>query len=53
MIALRAKGIPSLSVHDSLIVPLDSERLARDTLSKRYVAVARATPHIVTRYSER
>jgi hypothetical protein len=50
MLALQAEGIPSLSVHDSLIVPLDSKQMARDTLHEQYRVTTGATPYIVTRY---
>jgi hypothetical protein len=49
MLALQAAGIPSLSVHDSLIVQRDHEQIARVTLSELYKATTAATPHIVTR----
>jgi hypothetical protein len=52
MLALQAEGVPSLSVHDSLVVPLDSEQLARDALSQAYNAIAGARPFIVTRYQD-
>jgi len=49
MLALKALGIPSLSVHDSLIVRDDREKTARDTLSRLYAAATEAIPHIVTK----
>jgi len=52
MLALQAEGVPSLSVHDSLVVPLDSEQPARDALSYAYNAIAGARPWIVTRYQD-
>jgi hypothetical protein len=53
MLALQAEGVPSLSVHDSLVVPLDSEQPARHALSQAYNAIAGARPYIVTRYQDR
>jgi hypothetical protein len=48
MLALADRGIPSLSVQDSVIVPEDSEKLARVTLSKFYEGTTGATPRITT-----
>jgi hypothetical protein len=48
MLALQERGIPSLSVHDSLIVQRDNEQVARATLLKLYRAATAATAHIVT-----
>jgi hypothetical protein len=47
MLALKDLNIPSLPVHDSLIVTLDKEQMARETLSKFYEDTIGATPHIV------
>jgi hypothetical protein len=47
MLALKDLNIPSLSVQDSIIVPRDSEKLARVTLSKFYKSMTGATPHIM------
>jgi hypothetical protein len=52
MLALRAAGIPSFSVHDSLIVPRDNAELARDTLREMYSLTAGATASAVIRYPE-
>jgi hypothetical protein len=49
MLALRERDIPSLSVHDSLIVQRDNEQVARATLSELYGAATGATAHIVTK----
>jgi hypothetical protein len=51
MVALQAAGIPSLSVHDSLIVQQDHEQMARVTLSDLYKATTGATPRTVTHYN--
>jgi hypothetical protein len=48
MPGLKERGIPSLSVHDSLIVQRDNEKTARATLSELYKAATGATPHVVT-----
>jgi hypothetical protein len=48
MATLQAAGIPSLSVHDSLIVPHDNVRMAEATLIEFYKAATGATPRIVT-----
>jgi hypothetical protein len=48
MVALRAAGVPSLSVHDSLIVPHDNVQVAEATLIEFYKAATGATPRIVT-----
>jgi hypothetical protein len=48
MLALADLGIPSLSAQDSIIVPQDSEKLARVTLSKFYEGITGATPHVTT-----
>jgi hypothetical protein len=52
MLTLRGAGIPSLSVHDSLIVPHDNAELARDTLREMYRLTAGATSNVVIRYAE-
>jgi hypothetical protein len=49
MLALRDLNIPSLPVHDSLIVTRDTEQTARETLSKLYEDTTGATPHIVVK----
>jgi hypothetical protein len=49
MLALQERGIPSLSVHDSLIVQRDNEQTARAALSELYRAATGATAHIVTK----
>jgi hypothetical protein len=49
MLALMDDGIPSLAVHDSLIVQCDREEEARDTLSKLYEAATGAKPRITTK----
>jgi hypothetical protein len=46
MIALMDRGIPSLSVHDSLIVPQQHEATATELLRSIYGAVTTATPFI-------
>lgn len=48
MLGLQERGIPSLCVHDSLIVQRDKEKTARATLSELYKAATGASPHIVT-----
>jgi hypothetical protein len=49
MLALQAAGIPSFSVHDSLIVPRDNAQMASDTLAELYKTTTGATPRIVAR----
>jgi hypothetical protein len=46
MLALKEEGVPSLSVHDSLIVQKSRERLARSLLESNYRATTSAAPHI-------
>jgi hypothetical protein len=43
------KGIPSLSVHDSLIVPVSKEKVACEQLEGRFNWVTRKKPHLVVR----
>jgi hypothetical protein len=52
MLALQAAGVPSLSVHDSLIVPRDNAELAGNTLREMYNLTAGATACAVIRYPE-
>jgi hypothetical protein len=52
MLALQEAGTPSLSVHDSLIVPRDNAELASDTLREMYKLTAGATASTVIRYPE-
>ena len=47
MLALKDLGIPSLSVHDSILVPRDSEVLAKATLAEHYHVTTRAIPNII------
>ncbi len=47
MLALKDVGVPSLSVHDSLVVPLDSEQRARGALSDLYRKATGAMPYVV------
>jgi hypothetical protein len=49
MLALKDLGIPSLSVHDSILVPRDSEELAKVTLAEHYHVTTGAIPNIVTK----
>jgi hypothetical protein len=46
MLALKGEGVPSLSVHDSLIVQKSRERLASSLLENNYTAITSAAPHI-------
>jgi hypothetical protein len=46
MLALKEEGVPSLSVHDSLIVQKSRERLARSLLESNYTVTTSAAPHI-------
>jgi hypothetical protein len=46
MLALKDLNIPSLPVHDSLIVTTDHEQTARETLSKLYSDITGAVPLI-------
>jgi hypothetical protein len=48
-LTLRNLNIPSLPVHDSLIVIRDNELTAREALSKFYEDTTGATPHIVVK----
>jgi hypothetical protein len=47
MLDLQAAGIPSLTVHDSLLVPLDAAQLTSDIMKKQFHSVIGAIPHIV------
>jgi hypothetical protein len=49
MLTLKDVGVPSLSVHDSLIVQCDNEQLARATLSDAYRATTGAVANIITK----
>jgi hypothetical protein len=44
---LMRSGVPSLPVHDSLIVPVSAEAMARDVLTNNYSAVCGVTPALV------
>jgi hypothetical protein len=46
MLALKEEGVPSLSVHDSLIVPVSHEERARKMLVDIYAATTTATPQV-------
>jgi len=48
MLALRDLNIPSLPVHDSLIVTTDHEQTAREALFKLYTITTGAVPRITT-----
>jgi hypothetical protein len=52
MMALKDVGVPSLSVHDSLIVPLDNEQRARAMLSDLYRETTGATPCLLSKLFE-
>jgi hypothetical protein len=52
MLALQEAGTPSLSVHDSLIVPRDNAELASDTLREMYRLTAGAASSVAIRYPE-
>lgn len=45
---MRDHSVPSLAVHDSLIVPKSKRRLGEDTLRRRYLEVIGVTPELVT-----
>jgi len=47
MLALQERGVPSLSMHDGILVPRDSETLAKATLEEHYRVATTATPYIV------
>jgi hypothetical protein len=44
---LMRSGVPSLPVHDSLIVPVSAEAMASDVLTNNYNFVCRVTPALV------
>jgi hypothetical protein len=46
MVALKDRNIPSLSVHDSLILPLSQEVTARELLEEQYQSATAAIPII-------
>jgi len=46
MLSLMGRGVPSLSVHDSLIVPQQHEATAKELLRSIYEAITTATPTI-------
>jgi hypothetical protein len=48
-LALKDLNIPSLPVHDSVIVTRDKEQTAREVLSKFYEDTTGAMPHIVAK----
>jgi hypothetical protein len=47
ILALKDLNVPSLPVHDSVIVTRDKEQTAREALAKFYEDATGATPHIV------
>jgi hypothetical protein len=47
MLTLKDLEVPSLSVHDGILVPRDSEALAKVTLEEHYHAATTAIPYIV------
>ena len=47
VILLMRSGVPSLPVHDSLIVPVSAEAMAKDILSNNYSHVCGVTPALV------
>jgi hypothetical protein len=49
----REHSIPSLSVHDSLIVPISEGALAAKVLKNRYYQIARVEPKLVLHTAER
>ncbi len=52
MLALQAEGVPSLSVHDSLVVPLDNAELARDALQEMYRLTTGTASRVIIHYPE-
>jgi hypothetical protein len=44
----RVHSVPSLAVHDSLIVPISKRRLGEDTLRRCYLEANGVTPELVT-----
>jgi hypothetical protein len=46
MLDLQAAGIPSLTVWDSLLVPLDAAQMASDTMKKQFHSVTGSIPLI-------
>jgi hypothetical protein len=44
---LMRSGVPSLPVHDSLIIPVSAEAMAKDILSNNYGHVCGVTPALV------
>jgi hypothetical protein len=50
MLELADNDIPSLPVHDSLIIPASAEDLAREVLCRRYSAACGTKPTIISRY---
>jgi hypothetical protein len=50
MLALKDRGIPSLSMHDCLIVPQRHETTATELLTATYKATTTATPFIRCRF---
>ena len=47
MLALQECRVPSLSMHDGILVPRDSETLAKATLEEHYRVATTATLYIV------
>jgi hypothetical protein len=52
MLELMDEQIPSLAVHDSIIVPLWRAYNARKVLTKHYETFAKATPVLKTKIPE-
>lgn len=52
MLELMGEQIPSLAVHDSIIVPLWGIHTARKALTKHYKSFAKVTPVLKTKFPE-
>ena len=52
MLELMGEQIPSLAVHDSIIVPISIAQKARSVLTRHYEKFAKVTPVLKTRFPE-
>jgi hypothetical protein len=50
---MRLHATPSLTVHDSLIVPASKAEIASETLKSRFQAQQKATPKLKTNWPEK
>jgi hypothetical protein len=52
MLELMDEEMPSLAVHDSIIVPISKRHVASSVLSKQYERFAKAKPVLIEHFPE-